>query len=164
MLRESEEYMQNVFEKPQDDLSEYTNDPDEYLSMSIDRFVSAFNSFIYRKKRIEEVHRHYERVERQRVSVEQRIAHIKSLLSGRSEKDKISFTELVEDRKNDRYSIVITFTSLLEMAKARAIEIRQKSNFSEIFVSRGEKLEEYDAAEAAKAEIAETKEAAADDK
>ena len=155
MLEESEEYMANIYEKPQDDLSMYTDQPDEYLQMGIDQFVNAFNAFIYRKKKVEEVHRRYTRLERQRVSIEQRIAHIKSFFTGEDARDSVTFTELVEDKKQDRYSIVVTFTSILEMAKSRALDIRQKRNFEEIVVTRGENLESFDAAAAADQDIKE---------
>ena len=161
MLQESEEYMLNVYEKPQDDLTEYTDSPDEYLKMGIDQFVSAFNAFLYRKKKVEEVQKHYTRLERQRVSIEQRIAHIKSFFLGESPKKSVTFTELIEDKKQDRYSIVVTFTSILEMAKSRAIGVRQKSNFDEIVVTRGENLESFDAGAAAEQELAEAGGAAA---
>ena len=50
MLSESEEYMQRIFEKPQEDISEYVNQPDEYLKMDISQVVSAFNLFLSKKK------------------------------------------------------------------------------------------------------------------
>ena len=38
----------------------------------------------------------------------------------------------------EAYNVVMTFTSLLEMAKARAIGIKQKTNFDKIVVTKGE--------------------------
>ena len=63
-----------------------------------------------------------------------------------------SFKELIQNTK-DRYDIVVTFLSLLEMAKERVIRVDQQVNYGDITVSAGERvhedtvLESYDAAE-----------------
>lgn len=136
MLAESEEFNLRVFEKPQEDISQYTDQPDEYLKMDIDKFVAAFNMFLQRKKKIEDVKKRYTRLERQRMSVEQKISYIRSFFTVKDKKS-VTFDELIEEEKN-RYNVVMTFTSLLEMAKARAIGIKQKTNFDKIVVTKGE--------------------------
>lgn len=70
-FREQEEHMSHVYDKPQEDISVYTDNPDEYLSLSLDQFMQAFNLFISRKQRIEAVRKHYTRVERERSVMEQ---------------------------------------------------------------------------------------------
>ena len=52
-----------------------------------------------------------------------------------------SFKELIQNKK-DRYDIVVTFLSLLEMAKERVIRIDQQANYGDISVSAGERVNE----------------------
>ena len=142
MLAEREEYMQRIYDKPQEDISRYTEQPDEFLQMDIDRFVNAFNLFLYRKKKVEDVRRHYTRLERQKISIEQKIAYIRAFFTGSNR--STTFDELVGEEK-DISNQVVTFTSLLEMAKSKAVELKQKSNFDKIIVMKGKTLDELDA-------------------
>ena len=45
-LKEKEELMSMVYEKPQEDISAYLEDPDEYLALDIKQFASAFELFL----------------------------------------------------------------------------------------------------------------------
>ena len=45
MLAEREEAGFDIWEKPQEDLSEYTDEPDEYLSLELSKFVCFLTSF-----------------------------------------------------------------------------------------------------------------------
>ena len=51
MLEEREERSMNIFEKPQEDISQYLDNPDEYLSLDLKEFASAFSLFIQKKQR-----------------------------------------------------------------------------------------------------------------
>lgn len=140
ILQEKEERAQHIFEKPQEDISRYLENPDEYLSLDLKQFASAFSLFIQKKQRIEAVKRHYTRVERERSTMESRIKMILSAV--RKKIGKIfSFRELIQD-KNDRYDIVVTFMSVLEMAKERVLRVEQKSLYGDIEVSAGERVDE----------------------
>ena len=44
--------------------------------------------------------------------------------------------------KENRYDVVITFISLLEMAKENVIKVRQKVTYGDIEVEAGERIEE----------------------
>ena len=55
-------------EKPQEDLAEYTGEPDEYLSLDIEQFIAAFEKFLNRKKKLEEIKAHHRRSEKQRIT------------------------------------------------------------------------------------------------
>lgn len=112
--------------------------------MDIDSFVNAFNLFLYRKKKIEDVRRHYMRLERQRISIEQKISYIKSFFA-RKNKTSVTFDELVEEDR-DRYNKVVTFTSLLEMAKSKAVGLEQRANFEKIVITKESALDTLDAA------------------
>lgn len=140
ILRSQEEFASGIFQKPQDDISEFLQQPDEYLSLDLKQFAGAFNSFIQRKHKIEAVRRQYTRVEREKHSVESRMRHIvkavKSRIGG-----MFSFRELIVNKK-DRYDVVITFVSLLEMAKERIIKVEQKSTYGNIEVGAGDRIDE----------------------
>ncbi len=139
-LRIREERMSHVYTKPQEDISEYLNNPDEYLSLDLKSFASAFTLFIQRKQRMEAVRKHYTRVERERATMEHRIGSI--LRTVRSRLDGVfNFRDLVENKK-DKYDVIVTFSSLLEMAKARVINVEQKHNYGNIEVSAGENVED----------------------
>ncbi len=151
LFEEREESGTRIFEKPQEDISIYLQNPDEYLSLDIKQFAAAFRLFIEKKHKVESVKKHYERVERERASMEKRMSLILKAVR-RKIGQVFSFKELIQNTK-DRYDIVVTFLSLLEMAKERVIRVDQQVNYGDITVSAGERvhedtvLESYDAAE-----------------
>lgn len=141
-FRIREERMSHVYSKPQEDISEYLNNPDEYLSLDIGSFAAAFRLFIQRKQRIEAVRKHYTRIERERSTMEHRIGSILKTVR-KSLGSVFNFRDLVEDKK-DKYDIIVTFSSLLEMAKERVVNVEQKHNYGNIEVSAGENVEKDD--------------------
>lgn len=130
------------FEKPKEDLQKYTNGVDEYLKMDIKQFVTAFDSFLRKKQRIEEVRKHYTRVERQRQSIEMKIEGIVNFFRSRFIK-KTPFSSLIKDKK-DRYDVVLTFTSLLQMMRDSILRVEQKSLFGEMEVELIDENQERD--------------------
>jgi segregation and condensation protein A len=54
ILQRREEMSMNIVEKPQEDLSEYVGEADEYLSLDLKQFVAAFEQFLHKKKKVEE--------------------------------------------------------------------------------------------------------------
>lgn len=141
-LKEQEEHMSHVFDKPQEDISVYTDNPDEYLSLSLDQFIQAFNLFVKRKQRIEAVRKHYTRVERERSVMERKAGKI--LGTVRADRGSVfSFRDFVNDKK-DKYDIIVTFSLLLDMVKERVLRASQKSNYSNIEVRAGDNIEKDD--------------------
>ena len=140
ILQERQERSQHIFEKPQEDISEYLENPDEYLSLDLKQFASAFSLFIQKKQKVEAVRKHYTRIERERSTMEGRIRMILGTVR-RKIGQIFSFRELVPN-KDDRYDVVVTFMSLLEMAMERVIRIDQKSLYGDIEVSAGERVDE----------------------
>ncbi|MEI3518900.1 MAG: segregation/condensation protein A [Clostridia bacterium] len=67
-------------EKPQEDLAEYTGESDEYLSLDIEQLIPAFEKFLNRKKKLEEIKRHHRRSEKQRITNETRMNDIRDSL------------------------------------------------------------------------------------
>lgn len=127
-LEEQEEKNLMIYSKPQDDLSVYTKEPDICFNLDLTQFVKAFNLFLHKKKRIEEIRKHYAVIERQRVSIETRIEQLRALFR---KKRKMKFHELLEGELT-RYNAILTFISLLEMMRQKTIKVNQTVNFGEI--------------------------------
>lgn len=119
-------------EKPQEDLAEYTGEPDEYLSLDLDKFKSAFELFLQRKKKLEEIRAHPRRSEKQRITTEARMESISDFFRNH-DTDETNFKNLVQD-KTDLYDVAVTFSSVLEMIKARRLDADQKYIFGDITV------------------------------
>ena len=176
MLGDLAEQTERMREKPQEDISEYLDNPDEYLSLGLADFARAFNQFLIRKQRIEETRRRYTRIERERETMESRMefirdAFVRALDSGDiTEKD---FRELIphvslEGYNGDpearagavRYSTIVSFTSLLQMMRDHYLNAEQKETYGRITVRPGEvDIHTYNA-EAASAEAVSEKQAA----
>lgn len=133
LLELQEEQSQRVFEKPKEDLVPFTKEADEYLNLDLNQFVKAFHMFLLKKKRLEEIKRNYAKVERQKISVENRIEYIRNMFRVK-EKKNLNFKELLTPESN-RYEVVLTFSSMLEMIRQRLISVRQNVNFGEIYLS-----------------------------
>lgn len=127
-----------IYEKPQEDISEYLDEPDEYLLLDIDKFVNAFELFLDKKKRVADVKHRYERKEQQRISAETRMNFIENLFKLDPNKT-LSFKDTVQNGE-DNYDVVLSFVSIMEMVKGRRVTAEQKALFSDILVKAGEKL------------------------
>ena len=132
LLEKSEELALCIFEKPKEDISQYTNEPDIYLSLDIKHFVAAFNQFLLRKKRLEEIRTNYEKPEEPKTTAEEKIDFIKSIFKIKN-KRTVNFRDLLQF-KNDKYEIALTFASILEMAKQGSIRLKQPVPFGDIKV------------------------------
>ncbi len=137
LLELQEEQSQRIFTKPKEDLTPYTKEADEYLNLDLNQFVKAFHLFLQKKKRLEEIRRNYAKVERQKITIESRIEYIRNLFRTK-EKKRLNFRELLTPESN-RYEVVLTFVSLLEMIRQKAVTVRQNVNFGEIYLSLSEK-------------------------
>lgn len=135
MLREREERGLLIYEKPQEDISAFTAQPDEHLSADIKQFVSAFHLFLQKKRKVEEIKERYERIERQKRNAETKANFIMSFFQKDPQKT-VPFTDLVEDPM-DKYDIALSFSSVLEMVGQGSLWADQKSLFGEIVVKSG---------------------------
>lgn len=140
ILENQEENMLMVFEKPKEDLSIYTKEVDEYLSLDIKQFAAAFNMFLHKKKKVEEIRKNYTRVERQKMTIEDKIKNIVNFFKGKGIK-KATFDEIMGDG-GGRYEKVITFISMLEMIRQRSIRVNQTQTFGEITITLKDAKEE----------------------
>ncbi len=138
MLEERGQEAAMALEKPQEDLAEFTGEPDEYLSLDLEQFRTAFEAFIQRKKRIEELREHHIRTEKERITTEVRMAGIKHFFESEGIR-KTDFRSLIPNQ-NDKYDISVTFSSVLEMMKERTLDAEQKKLFGDITVKATDKL------------------------
>lgn len=131
----------SIYEKPQEDISEYLDNPEEFLKMDTTSFINAFNSFLLKKQRIEEMKREYQRIERDRHTVEERILYINSIFDF-AKVDKLPFMKLLTSK--NRYDTAVTFVSILEMVRDHRADALQDEPFGEITVKKlsGEEREE----------------------
>jgi segregation and condensation protein A len=143
LLEGQEERNLQIYCKPQEDLTIFTNSPEIYLDLDLSQFVKAFNLFLQKKMRLEEVKKVYSKVERQRMSMETRIEQMKVLFLA---KKKLRFQELLNG-ENSRYNIILTFVSMLELVRQKNVKVRQTVNFGEIILTacETETLEEMGA-------------------
>ncbi len=139
LLERQEEYNQSIFEKPKEDLTRYTREPDEYLNLDIKQFAVAFTLFLHKKKKVEEIKKNYSRVERQKQSIEDRIKQIFRFIKDQAHK-KTTFNALLRE-KDGKYEKIITFMSVLEMIRLRAIHVKQPIAFGDITISMNEEKE-----------------------
>ena len=133
-----EEQNSRVLTKPQEDLSYFMGEPDEIINLDIDQFIKAFHIFLQKKRKLEEIKRNYTRIQRQKITLETKMSHIKNQFLV-LQKKRLRFVELLSPDR-DRYEIILTFLSLLEMVKAKTIVVKQNINFGEITLFLNEKF------------------------
>jgi len=136
LLEQAEAAAMRVFEKPQEDLTQYTNEPDIYLSLDIKAFIASFNQFLYKKKRVEEMKASYTKPEMPRISAEEKMDFIKKIFKVKNRRT-VNFRELIQSEK-DKYEIVVTFNSILEMARQETIKVEQPVPFGDIEITEGD--------------------------
>ena len=136
MLQQREEYNLAIHEKPAEDMSKYLESPDEVLMASEEQMVSAFLLFLTKKRKVEEVTRRYQRVRRQKESIENRIRNMTEVLDRKFKagQGRVPFTELLPEEA-DRYDVTLSFMSLLAMIKNQECDAEQTENFGDITVT-----------------------------
>ena len=139
-LAEQEEINSHVHAKPAEDFSDFIGEPEELLKGDMDQFAKAFIAFIHKKQRIDEMHRTYERVERASMSMENRIMQMTEFFRTRK---TMKFSEMIKD-DDSPFNRVITFMSLLELVKQRAVSAEQKKRYGDIIIKRVETGEAND--------------------
>ena len=124
-LKEKENERHEVYTEPGENLSNYV---EEHMiknsDVSLDDLVDAFQKFLQRQKENRPLHT---KVTTKEISIEERRRDIKKILK---EHQKISFFKLF-DVLTKEY-VVVTFLTILEMAKKGELRITQENNFDEI--------------------------------
>lgn len=126
-FKDMEENRQNIYVKAPERISNYVDNLIiNNTDTSIDNLVEAFKKFIERKDKEKPI---TTKITNKEYSIKERKKNIRNILKT---KKKVLFTELFEE-KNVSY-IVVTFLSILEMAKEKEITIKQDDNFKDITI------------------------------
>ena len=134
--KESTQEFRNLEEKR---FSYYTKAPESLLkyskekiendgSVGINDLLLAFQKLLERQEYNKPVNT---KIARKELSVKERIVKIRDILK---EKKKIEFIELFDDFSKPY--VVVTFLSVLEMAKNKEITLKQDNNFDSIYLER----------------------------
>ena len=133
-LDQQAEVTSHIHSKPAEDLEAYSGEPEEIIKGSMTEFAQAFMQFIMKKQRLEEMHKIYERIERQKMTMENRIMQIAQVLK---EKKSAMFSELIAG-DDTNFNKVITFMSVLELLRERSVTAEQKKRFGDILIRKAE--------------------------
>ena len=126
-------------EKERKDL--FTRDPINYNELSdnhiendgtisLDDLVNALSKFLERKELEKPIST---KITKKEITVQERTRDIRNILS---KKKKVSFFDLFEVKTKEY--VVVTFLTILEMAKFGEIEIIQENNFNNIIINKKE--------------------------
>lgn len=127
-FKELEHLRKEVFTKEHGDLTDFKPDEKKTLEpLDLSVLINAFNEFLKRKDEEKPLNT---KITNKEYSVDVRSHEIKTLLK---EKKKIDFYELFEEHSRDY--IVVTFLSILDLAKKQEIEILQDKNFNNIILT-----------------------------
>lgn len=127
-FRDLEEERKNYYTKEMSDLREYSNEDMEVNigDVTLESLTEAFRRFLERKKEEQPLHT---KITKKEYSVTIRSKQIKSLLR---EKKRIDFEELFEEYTKEY--MVVTFLSVLDLAKKQELKIKQEKNFEKIIL------------------------------
>lgn len=127
-FKELENLRKEVFTKDHSDLTEFeTGEKPQMEPLDLSVLMNAFNEFLKRKEDEKPLNT---KITNKEYSVDKRSYEIKTLLK---EKKKINFYDLFEI--NSRDYIVVTFLSILNLAKKQELEILQDKNFNNIILT-----------------------------
>ena len=130
-FKEMETDRRDIFTKEPMNLKDFKKDIVNEGDITLDDLLKALNDFLKRK---EAQKPRTTKITKKEISVSDRTKDIRKILS---ERKKVSFFDLFEQKT--RAYVVVTFLSILEMAKHGEIKIVQENNFNEITVNlRGE--------------------------
>lgn len=126
-FKKLEQIRSEIYTKTPESLKDYVDENTQVVvDVTLDDMLEAFQKFLERKKFSEPLQTS---VTKREISVEERTASIRGILSKRK---KVDFTELF-DVFTKEY-IVVTFLAILEMAKKQELRITQEKTFSSIQV------------------------------
>ena len=125
-FKELEEKRKEIYTKTPSNLSEYKADEIKLgEDVSLEDLLKAFQMFLERKQFEEPI---TTKITNKEISIEERTRGIRNILKSRK---RVEFFELF-DNMSKSY-VVVTFLSILEMAKKRELVIVQENNFDKIF-------------------------------
>lgn len=128
VFKNLEELRKEIHTKDPSDLSIYRDNEEVKLmdDLTLDDLMDAFQKFLERKKLEAPL---ATKITTKEYSVSERSYDIKRILK---EKKKVSFDELFEEY-NKSY-VIVTFLSILDLARKHELIIKQDNNFNKIFI------------------------------
>lgn len=130
-FKELETERKDIFTKEPINLSEYSEcELKNNGDISLEDLLSALNDFLKRKQ---DEKPKETKITKKELSVTDRTNQIRNILK---KKRKVSFFDLFEVRTKEY--VVVTFLSILEMAKFGEISISQENNFNNILITTKE--------------------------
>lgn len=128
-FRELEEKRLNYYTKAPESLKQYSNQKLENDgSVDVYDLLDAFQKLLERQEYNKPLNT---KIARKELSVKDRVIKIREILRN---KKSVKFIDLFEDFSKSY--VVVTFLSVLEMAKSREIVLKQENNFSDIYLER----------------------------
>lgn len=125
-FKELESKRQEVFTKLPESLSEYREEIELNTDTTLDDLIKAFEDFLSRQKFTKPLDT---KITTRELSITRRSKEIRNIIKY---KKKVDFFELFEEITKPY--IVVTFLSILEMAKTGEINIKQDKNFDNIII------------------------------
>lgn len=125
-FKELEEQRHEFYTKSPSNLKEYI-DPKQQLSddITLEDLLKAFQNYLKRQQIKKPI---TTKITTKEISIEERTKSIKNILKT---KRKVEFFDLFEDISKPY--VVVTFLSILEMAKNNELKITQENNFDKIY-------------------------------
>lgn len=117
---------QQYYTKSAMDLADFENNTSLSEDISLNDLLNAFQKFLNRKEITKPLNT---KIATKEYSIQQRSKEIKKIIE---KNKKVTFTELFDIRTKSY--IVVTFLSILALAKNKEIEIKQDNNFDEIML------------------------------
>lgn len=121
-----EENRSNFYTKTPSDISLYSEKSLNNDNVTVDDLIDAFKKFMERREFEKPLNT---KITTKELSVSDRVVEIRNLLRN---KKSVNFMELFTRR--DKSYVVVTFLSILEMAKDLEISIEQDNNFNDIII------------------------------
>lgn len=128
-FRKLEENRNSYYTKSPESLKNYSQEIIENDgSVSVMDLLDAFQKLLERQNFNKPLNT---KIARKELSVKERVVKIRDILK---EKKRVNFIELFDDFSKPY--VVVTFLSVLEMAKNKEITLKQDNNFSDIYLER----------------------------
>ena len=129
-IRDKYEQRQTVIIKPAESMDEYVVDTSSMIPEGLEVYdlMKAMQKMFQRKAMMKPLDTH---IAKKDISIDERTAQIRNYFKTRVNK-KVKFEELFD--RNDRFYFIVTFISILVLAKDKEVEIIQDGLFEEIYV------------------------------
>ena len=129
VFRNLEENRNSYYTKAPESLKQYSAEKLENDgSVGVQDLLDAFQKLLERQEFSKPKDT---KITRKELSVKERVVKIRTILK---ERKRINFVDLFDDFSKPY--VVVTFLSILEMTKNREINLKQDSNFSDIYLER----------------------------